>query len=139
MRRFFEFALLLCLLVLSILSAQGSGVSSSSVLQGYKGGPGEQTFGQAYGMKLPVSSTRLETFLKEHGLRYRVSADVASRAAVIPVPVWTSGADLSHIGKVYDIFDPSKARGHKAIHFFAYVDETGSVVYIENRYQYSGP
>lgn len=138
MRQLFRCALL-SFLALSTVCAWGGSIPAEGVLQGFRGGPGEQTFGQAYGLKLPVDEAKLEAFLRAHGLKYWVSADVTSKATVISIPVWVSGTDLSHIVKVYDIYDPSKGDKHKAIHFFAYVDELGSVVYIENRYQYSGP
>lgn len=139
MTQFFRSSLAFAFIALSAALAWGGALREGGALHGYAGGHGEPTFGQLYGVNLPISSCKLEAFLKAHGLEFRISAEKGSSANVIPTPVWTSDADIRPINKVYDIYDPSKSTKGKAVHYFAYADGTGSIIYIENRYQYDGP
>jgi len=104
------------------------------------GGPGEKTFAEKYSLSvtLPMPETAFLEILKRLSLQYDVYGERGS-AREIPPPGHSTLVDLDKMQKVYQIYgevDRVKRTGEM---YWAYVDIDHQVVYIENRFSYTGP
>lgn len=104
------------------------------------GGPGEKTFAEKYHLSvtLPMPETAFLEILKRLNLQYDVYGERGS-AREIPPPSQSTLVDPSKIQRVYQIYgevDRVKRTGEM---YWAYVDMGHRVVYIENRFSYTGP
>ena len=103
-------------------------------------GPGEKTFTEKYHLSvaLPMPETAFLEILKHLNLQYDVYGERGS-AREIPAPSQSTVVDPVKMQKVYQIYgevDRVKRTGEM---YWAYVDMDHRVVYIENRFSYTGP
>lgn len=137
---------LLCTAAVGLLLASchqsGGGDSGAGTVKqtSIVGGPGEKTFAEKYSLSvtLPMPETAFLEILKRLKLQYDVYGERGS-AREIPPPSQSTLVDPSKMQKVYQIYgevDRVKRTGEM---YWAYVDMDHRVVYIENRFSYTGP
>lgn len=121
---------------------QTGGNSGASVAKGSNivGGSGEKPFAEKYQLtvKLPMPESAFVETLKRLGLQYEIYAERGS-VREIPSPSKATLVDLEKIQRVYQIYgevDRVKRIGEM---YWAFVDKNHRVVYVENRFSYTGP
>lgn len=137
---------LLCAVAVGILliSCQQSNEESNGVSivkpANIVGGPGEKTFAEKYDLTvtLPTPESSFLEILKRLNLQYEVYGKRGS-AGMIPTPRKPALVDIDNIQKVYQIYGEVNREKGTGEMYWAYVDMEHQVVYIENRFSYTGP
>lgn len=131
---------LLCGCVAPSIQSQECSILSKykdGLLDGFAAGYKELTFSQMYdpSLKLPTKEGDFVRLLKEKHLNYDVRSEGANAICRDP-PTQSLIKDMS-IVKIYEITDRSKL--NQGVHFAAFVNNLGKVVYVENKFEYNGP
>jgi hypothetical protein len=124
-------------LILSFaLTGCGSGSPENT---SFEARPGEKPFNVAYHYtgSLPVSEESFIGFLRLRGLSYEISSGQGAMVADIDPPQLKK-LSMSTVRSTYDIYDKSRSTAHQVVHYIAYVNHGGQVIYVENRFQYRG-
>lgn len=99
----------------------------------------EKTFDVMYKspFTLPVDESTFVEFLRKNNLVFEVRA-TGDEAGCDDFPLVDRLIDRN-IRKTYEITDRAQLRAGRGVHFEAFVDNTGRVTYVENRFEYDGP
>ncbi|HEV7776193.1 MAG TPA: hypothetical protein VGO76_04955 [Luteibacter sp.] len=108
---------------------------------GFRGRGSDKTFDETYGVNqsLPISEDKFIEILKTNKLTYEIYPNEVAGLNFMPEPLLNRNLDISSITKVYDVIDASRSSKRSFIHYSAYVNKLHQVVYVENRFEYSGP
>lgn len=107
---------------------------------GIVAGPGEKTFEEYYGVKVPLPMPEAEflALLDRLKLPYELNGERGTQM-IIPSPKHSKTVDASQMQKSYQIYGEIDPLHRSRAMFRAYVDEAGRVVYLENMFGYEGP
>jgi hypothetical protein len=112
---------------------------SNQELPQFAARPNEPPFDVAYGyhQQLPVGESDFLLFSSSHGLSYRLSSGEGALDPFIEPP-HLKRLDVRKISRTYDIYDRNRSDANHKVHYAAYVDHRGLIVYVENRFLYDG-
>lgn len=111
-------------------------VASEKIVAEY----GEPKFTDYFGigLVLPVSESSFLQLLNTRKIEFRL-IDASRDRGLNPSPRHRVVVDISHVVRVYDIYGGVDAERRIGRNFRAYVNVSGSVVYIKNSFPYSSP